>query len=226
MECRGVDTFSRLANSSAASAPTPAPCSTRRDCREALLAETIVPPIATPRHAHSSRAAAHASPRRTGSAFPVHRRDGLGQCERVRVGCPLRSSKRGYRVCVVRGGAIATYVGDKKNAQKTLTVATCRLSWCARVVSESPSGYSDRHSVWTVRRVRRSVSRVPGERRALPTESLQISGLQKSSGPCKVGVRERAPLHARLPSHSLARASIFLGLLLHYRPSAHSTAAG
>ena len=121
MECRGVDTFSRLANSSAASAPTPAPCSTRRDCREALLAETIVPPIATPRHAHSSRAAAHASSRRTGSAFPVHRRDGLGQCERVRVGCPLRSSKRGYRVCVVRGGAIATYVGDKKNAQKTLT---------------------------------------------------------------------------------------------------------
>ena len=160
MECRGVDTFSRLANSSAASAPTPAPCSTRRDCREALLAETIVPPIATPRHAHSSRAAAHASSRRTGSAFPVHRRDGLGQCERARVGCPLRSSKRGYRVCVVRDGANATYVGDKKNAQKTLTVATCRLSWCARVVSESPSGYSDRHSVHVGRRATCSPVRI------------------------------------------------------------------
>jgi hypothetical protein len=30
----------------------------------------------------------------------------------------------------------------KKNVQKTLTVASCRLSWSARVVSESPSGYS------------------------------------------------------------------------------------
>ena len=191
MECQGVDTFSRLANSSAASAPTPAPCSTRRDCREALLAETIVPPIATPRHAHSSRAAAHASSRRTGSAFPVHRRDGLGQCERARVGCPLRSSKRGYRVCVVRDGANATYVEDKKNAQKTLTVATCRLSWCARVVSESPSGYSDRHSVHVGRRATCSPVRVdsplspkgPTHRSISSTGSLSASSWRCGDSP-------------------------------------------
>ena len=72
--------------------------------------------------------------------------------------CGRRSE--GYRVRVVRGGAIAAYIGDKKNAQKTLTVATCRLSWCARVVSESPSGYSDRHSVHVGRRATCSPVRI------------------------------------------------------------------
>ena len=158
MECRGVDTFSRLANSSAASAPTPAPCSTRRDCREALLAETIVPPIATPRHAHSSRAAARA-PRRTGSAFPSAGMDSdnVNACVSGAL-CGRRSE--GTAFASSAAGRSRHLVGDKKNAQKTLTVATCRLSWCARVVSESPSGYSDRHSVHVGRRATCSPVRI------------------------------------------------------------------
>jgi hypothetical protein len=125
---RRVDTFSRLVESSAAATPPQRRSSTRRDCREVLFAATAVPAIATPRHAHSSRAAEDASPRHTGSALPVHRRDGLRRCERARLGRALRSSKRRYRVRVVRGGAIAAYVEDKKTAQKKLTVAVCRLS--------------------------------------------------------------------------------------------------
>ena len=51
--------------------------------------------------------------------------------------------------------------------------------------------------------------------------TLQISRITKKAARAlaksKASPPKRAPLHARLPSHSLARASIFLGLLLHYR---------
>ena len=50
-------------------------------------------------------------------------------------------------------------------------------------------------------------------------EFLQISRITKKAARAlaksKASPPKRAPLHARLPSHSLARASIFLGLLLH-----------
>ena len=52
-------------------------------------------------------------------------------------------------------------------------------------------------------------------------EFLQISRNAKKAARAlaksKASPPKRAPLHARLPSHSFARASIFLGLLLHSR---------
>ena len=52
-------------------------------------------------------------------------------------------------------------------------------------------------------------------------EFLQISRITKKAARAlaksKASPPKRAPLHARLPSHSFARASIFLDLLLHSR---------
>ena len=82
---------------------------------------------------------------------------------------------------------------------------------------------TDTPCMWdAVRRVRRSVSRVLEERRALPRTRIPADfqvckKAARALAKSKASPPKRAPLHARLPSHSFARASIFLGLLLHSR---------
>ena len=116
---------------------------------------------------HASRDAADASPRRTGMALPLHRRDGLGRYEDALLGCPLRSSNRGHRIRVVCREANAGNVGDHyQNACKSLQ----KRSVARHGVRASPRRsrsvtFRSPPCVWdAVRRVRRSVSRV-GERR-------------------------------------------------------------
>ena len=149
--------------------------------------------------AHASRDAADASPRRTGSALPLHRRDGLGRYEDARLGCPLRSSKRGHRIRVVCGEANAGIVEDHhENACKGLQ----RRSVARHGVRASPRRsrsvtFRSPPCVWdAVRRVRRSVSRV-GERRR---------GEMRIQNPCKSVENgcERSLLAYRPPASTAA----------------------
>jgi hypothetical protein len=113
---RRVDTFSRLAESSAAPAPTPAALFDARGPSSGAHLEKCQ--SRQSRRLAPSRDAADTLARRTGSPLPVHRRDGLGRDQHACLGCPLRSSKRGHRVRVVFREANAGVVGKTRKRQK------------------------------------------------------------------------------------------------------------
>jgi len=109
---RRVDTFSRLAESSAAPGPTPAALFDARGPSSGAHLEKCQ--SRQSRRLAPSRDAADTLARRTGSPLPVHRRDGLGRDQHACLGCPLRSSKRGHRVRVVFREANAWVVGKTR----------------------------------------------------------------------------------------------------------------
>ena len=213
---RRVDTFSRLAESGAAPAPTPAWSSTRAGrlavSRNRQQSRQSATRRATRRTRRGGRDAADATRRPVGSALPLHRLDGLGRYQHACLGCPLRSSKRRHRVRVVCREANAGIVGkNMKTAKKTLKVEPTFARHGVRA-SRRRSRSVSFHSppcVWdAVRRVRWSVSRV-GERREVETRDKNAANRQKTKTATSL-LLAAPPLRRRRP-----RANILTHRLYH-----------